>query len=114
MAVAPDRPGPGAALPPTTSLLNAGDAPELARVEQSLREADVWFKPMQDDLDRALLVRAKSEELAIQAGRAVQAWRSSHASLAVAVKERRIPESGRLAALAIRIRDLATDLKKEN
>jgi hypothetical protein len=102
-----------AATPPR-SLLNSDEALELGRVEQYLRDADVWYKPLQDDLGRALQLRAKSEDLALQAGRAVEAWRASHASVAAAVRERRVPESGRLAALATRIRDLASDLKKEN
>lgn len=112
-AVAPGPGTPGAPRPPTTSLLNVNDAPELAKVEQYLRDADAWYLPMKGELDRALAVRAKSEQLAIQAGRAVAAWRASHASLAAAVNERRIPESGALAALAVRIRDLVNDIKKE-
>ena len=112
-AVAPGPATPGAPLPPTTSLLNANDAPELAKLEQYLRDSDAWYTPLKDELDRALAVRAKSEELVMLAGRAVAAWRASHASLAAAVKERRVPESGRLAALAVRIRDLVTDIRKE-
>jgi len=99
--------------PQTGSLLNSDAGIELARVEQSLRDADAWYKPVRDDLDHSLQVRAKSEELVIQTGRAVQAWRASHASVAAAVKERRIPETGRLVALALKIRDLASELKKE-
>jgi hypothetical protein len=98
--------------PPTKSLVNVSEASELAKVDQLLREADAWYKPMQEELQSRLAGRAKTEELAIQAGRAVQAWRESHASLAEAIKERRPPESARLAALAVRIRDLADDLKK--
>jgi hypothetical protein len=43
----------------------------------------------------------------------VQAWRASHASLATAVRERRLPETGRLVAIAIRIRDVVDEMKKE-
>ena len=67
---------------------------------------------MKDELNHDLAARAKSEELVIQTGRAVAAWRASHASLAAAAEERRLPESGRLAALAVRIRDLVADIKK--
>jgi len=112
-AVAPDKAAPGDASPPTVSLMKADDAPELARVEQYLRDADAWFRPMQEETDRALLVRARSERLIIDAGRAISAWKASHASVAVAVRERRLPETARLVSLAIQIRDLAAALKKE-
>ena len=97
----------------TGSLLNAADAPELAKVEQYLRETDAWYSPMKSELDKALAAKAKSEELITQTDRAVRAWRESHASLSRAVSEQRPPDSGRLAALAIRIRALVDDLKKE-
>jgi len=93
--------------------LNVSDAPELAKVEQFLHDSDTWYVPMRNELDRSLMLRARSEELAVQASRAVEAWQASHTSLAAAVKERRLPESGRLAALAVRIRDLIADIKKE-
>ena len=99
--------------PATTSLLKVDDAPELAKVEQYLRDADTWYSPLQAELNGALAVRAQSEQLVIQTGRAVSAWRDSHASLSAAVKERRLPESGRLAALAVRIRGLVAELRKE-
>ena len=108
-AVAPEPPPAQ-----TTSLLKADDAPELAKIDQYLRDTDTWFIPMNDELNRALMVRAKSEELTVQARRAVEAWRDSHASLGAAVKERRMPESGRLAALAVRVRDLIAEIKKED
>jgi hypothetical protein len=97
----------------TRSLLQIEDAAELAKVEQYLRETDNWYGPLMAEIDGALAARAKCEELVIQTGRAVAAWRDSHASLYRAVKERRLPESGRLAALAVQISDLAADLKKE-
>ncbi len=112
-AVAPPPPAPGAPPPATVSILNAADAPELARVEQFLRDTDAWFNPMQADIARALKTQASTLALTAQVQRAVLAWKASHASLAAAVRERRAPESGRLAALALRIRDLAADLKKE-
>ena len=58
-------PGPPPAQ--TTSLLKADDAPELAKIDQYLRDTDTWFIPMNDELNRALMVRAKSEELTVQA-----------------------------------------------
>lgn len=112
-AIAPGPISPGATPSSTTSLLNNNDVIELGKVEQYLRDADAWYIPLKSELDRSLASRTKSEELTIQTSRAVKAWRDSHASLAAAVKERRVPESGRLAALAIRIRDLATELKRE-
>jgi hypothetical protein len=112
-AITPNAAAPGLAIS-TTSLLDVNDAPELVKVEQYIREADAWYQPIQTELKHALQVRAKSEELAIQAGHAVQAWKASHASLAAAVKERRVPQSGQLAALALRIQKLANDIKKEN
>lgn len=97
----------------TASILNASDAPELAKVEQYLHDTETWYLPMVEEIDRALAVRAKSEALVMQASRAVAAWRGSHASLAAAVKEHRLPESGRLAAIAVRIRELVAEIKKE-
>ena len=111
-AVAPKRATPEAPLLPTSSLLNVNESSELAKVEQYLRDTDTWYTPMKDELNHDLAARAKSEELVIQTGRAVAAWRASHASLAAAAEERRLPESGRLAALAVRIRDLVADIKK--
>ena len=111
-AVAPKRATPEAPLLPTTPLLNVNESPELAKVEQYLRDTETWYTPMKEELDHALAVRAQSEELVIQTGRAVAAWRASHASLAAAAEERRLPESGRLAALAVRIRDLVVDIKR--
>ncbi len=100
--------------PQTRPLSDAGNAPsELTVVEQHLRDSDSWYRPYREELDRALAARAKSEQLVAQTRRALEAWRASHASLATAVKERRLPESGRLAALAVRIRSLMEDLKKE-
>ena len=113
VAVAPGPAIPNAPLPPTTSLLNVNDAAELAKVEQYLQDTDTWYKPLQDELNSALAVRARSEQLVMQTSRAVSAWRDSHASLSAAVKQRRLPESGRLAALAVRIRDLTAEIKKE-
>lgn len=110
--VAPKRTTPEEPVPPTTSLLNVNEAAELAKVEGSLRDTDTWYRPIQDALDRALAVRAKSEELVIQTSRAVAAWRASHASLAAAAEERRLPESGRLAAVTVHIRDLVADIKR--
>ena len=111
-AVAPKRATPEARDPPTTSLLNVNESAELAKVEQYLRDTETWYTPMKHELEGALAVRAQSEELVIQTGRAVAAWRASHASLAAAADERRMPESGRLAALAVRIRDLVADIKR--
>lgn len=111
--IAPRPATPGAAAPPTTSLLDVAQAPELARVEQYLREADAWYVPWKTGLDKALASRAKAEALAVQTRRAVEAWRSSHESLATAVREQRPPETGRLVALAIRIRGLVDEIKKE-
>lgn len=111
--IAPDKAGPNDPPPPTASLMTVGDAPELARIEQYLRDADAWYQPMQAELDRALLVRTRSEQLIAEAARAVVAWKDSHASVAAAVRQRRIPETGRLVSLAIQIRDLAAELKKE-
>lgn len=95
------------------SLLEVSETLELAKVEQYLRDTDSWYVPYKGELDRELAAKAKSEELVVQTTRAVEAWRASHASLATAVKENRIPESGRLAALAVRIRSLMEDIKKE-
>jgi hypothetical protein len=102
--------------PPTNSTLNLAEASELANVERFLREADSWYAPMSREIDLVVETRAAAEQLAVQTRRAVSAWRDSHASLAAATRERRLPESGRLAALAVRIRDLAAELKskKEN
>ena len=102
-----------AVLGPGRSLADAVDASELRQVEQLMRETDAWYGPLQAELQLALRQRAATLALTQQAGRAVQAWRSSHASLAAAVRERRVPESGRLAALALRIRTLSDGLKKE-
>lgn len=101
------------AIVPGKSLLDVSETLELAKVEQCLRDTDSWYVPYKGELDRALAARAKSEELVVQTRRAVEAWRASHASLATAVKEKRLPESGRLAALAVRIRGLMEDIKKE-
>jgi hypothetical protein len=97
---------------PTNSLATATDASELGRLDQLLKDADTWYVPWKAELDKALAARAKTEELVVQTQRAVKAWRDSHASLATAARERRAPDSGRLAALAIRIRDLVEDIKK--
>ena len=113
VAVAPLPATPNRPFPQTTSLLNVNDAAELYKVEQYLKDTDTWYKSLQDELNSALAVRAKSEQLVIQTSRAVSAWRDSHASLSTAVKQRRLPESGRLAAIAVRIRDLVAELKKE-
>ena len=102
-----------AAAPPTTSILDVKDAPELVKVQQLLQDTDSWYKPMQDELNSALAVQRKSEQLVTQTSRAVSAWRDSHASLAVAVKQRRLPEAGRLAAIAVRIRQLTAELNEE-
>lgn len=98
---------------PTASVLDSRDLPELARVDQLLRDTDGWYLPLQSEIDQALKTRDTTLALTVQAGRAVAAWKSSHASLAAAVRERRLPESGRLAALAVRLRELAADLRKE-
>ncbi|MFN7020536.1 MAG: hypothetical protein ACK4WH_04305 [Phycisphaerales bacterium] len=111
-AVWPRPNTPDAPRPPTNSTLNIAETSELANVERYLREADSWYAPMSRELDRALEARAIAEQLAIQTRRAVGAWRDAHASLAAATRERRLPESGRLAALAVRIRDLAAELKE--
>lgn len=95
------------------SLADAVDASELRQVEQLLRDTDAWYLPLQAELQQAQRQRASTLALAQQAGRAVLAWRSSHASLAAAVRERRLPETGRLVALAQRIRALGDSLKKE-
>lgn len=113
IAIAPKPEKPDLPKPPTKSLLDVADALELAKVEQYLRDSDSWYEPYKGELERALATRAKSEELVVQTRRAVEAWRASHASLATAVQERRLPESGRLAALAVRIRSLMEDIKKE-
>ena len=102
---------PGATLP-TGSLLNASDAPELGKIEQYLKDADAWYLPYKAELGNALSTRGKSELLVTQTLRAVEAWRESHASIAKAVKERRPPDSARLAALAVKIRELVDELKK--
>ncbi|MES2715131.1 MAG: hypothetical protein V4795_05170 [Pseudomonadota bacterium] len=98
---------------PARSLVDVADASELRQVEQLLRETDSWYQPMQAELQQALKQRETTQALTVQASRAVQAWRASHASVAAAVRERRPPESGRLAALALRIRALSDELKKE-
>lgn len=112
-AVRPRPNSPDAPRPPTNSTLNVTETSELANVERYLREADSWYAPMSRELDQALEARAIAERLAVQTRRAVSAWRDSHASLAAATRERRLPESGRLAALAVRIRDLAAELKNK-
>jgi hypothetical protein len=99
--------------PATRSLLSINDAPELARVEQYLRDADAWYLPMQSELDKALLARARAEELVVQTGRAIEAWRASHATLAAAAREKRAPDTGRLVAVTLRIRSLLDDMRKE-
>lgn len=109
-ALAPPPATPGAAVT-TTSLIDVNDAPELAKIDQYLADADSWHAPFQAELDRALAARASAHELSVQTRRAVVAWRSAHASIASAVKERRLPDSGRLAALGVRIRDLVTDIQ---
>ena len=111
--IAPGKLVPSDPLPPTVSLLSADDVPELARVEQSLRDTDSWYRPLQSEVDQALEVQAMTQKLLVDAGRAVVAWRESHASVAAAVRERRMPETARMVSLAIQIRDLAAALKKE-
>ena len=98
---------------PDRSLGDVVEAGELRQVEQLLRETDSWYLPVQAELQKALKQQEATLALAVQADRAVQAWRSSHATVAVAVRERRPPESGRLAALAVRIRALSDTLRKE-
>lgn len=112
--VAPAAP-PGSAGPaPTAALSGVADAAsELVRIDQALRETEAWYQPMQAQLDQALKHRASTAALAAQTGSAVLAWKASHATLAAAVRERRLPETARLVALAQRIRGLVADLKKE-
>ena len=96
----------------STSLSALPQASELQKVDQLLRDTDAWYGPWKQDLDKALATRAKADQLLAQTARATEAWRSSHASLVQAIRERRAPESARLAALAIRIKELAAEIRK--
>lgn len=82
-------------------------------MEQYLREADAWYLPVQAELKQALASRARTEELIVQTGRAVEAWRASHASLAAAAQQQRRPDTARLVALTFRIRGLLDEMRKE-
>lgn len=96
------------------SLLDVKEADELPKLDQSLIDAERWHAPYRAELGRALVARTLAEQLIDATLRAVEAWKSAHGSLASAVKERRIPESRRLAAIAVRIHDLVIDIRNQS
>jgi hypothetical protein len=99
---------------PDTSLSQVPEASEIQKVDVLLRDTDTWYVPLAKDIDQALITLSRTEQLIVQTSRAVGAWRASHASLAVAIQQKRAPESAKLAALAVRIRDLAAEIRKGN
>ncbi|MEJ8849553.1 hypothetical protein [Variovorax rhizosphaerae] len=94
------------------SLSSVPETSEIQKVDLLLRDIDSWYVPFRQEVDQKLAARAKSEELIVQTIRAVDAWRASHASLAAAAQAKRLPEAAYLATLAIRIRELGTDIRK--
>lgn len=117
-AVAPRATTPGAPPPATVSLGSnesvSGLAEELSQLDSLIADTDAWYGPMNTELESALSTLSTSAQLVTHAARAVDAWRDSHKSLAAASRERRMPESGRLAAIAVRIRTLADELKNKD
>ncbi len=107
-----------AALPgaprPTAALAEKGPAEELQRVERLLQAADSWYLPLQAAIDRAQKSRAGTAALVAQARKAALAWKASHASLATAAREKRLPDTAHLLSVVTRLRELVADLKKEN
>jgi hypothetical protein len=102
---APRRTGP---------LPDKGAADELARVERLLLASNDWYKPLQAAIAKAQKTRADSAVMVAQAGKAVLAWKASHASLAAAVRDKRLPDTAHLVATVTRLRELVAAVKKEN
>lgn len=98
---------------PTAALPEKGPVDELARVDRLLQAADSWYLPLQARIGQAQAARTDAEAMVGQARKAVLAWKDSHASLAAAVREKRLPDTAHLVAVVTRLRELVATLKKE-
>jgi len=94
----------------SVSVINIADAPELARLDQYLAAADVWYRPLTAELNTAVEARAATEALAIQTRKAIGVWRESHAYLSKAISEHRAPSAARLSSIAAKLREVIADI----